>query len=124
MPPWNRFPDELLPLLKECGYVGLSRASAIKPGPVARENGLRQSDGHFSVVAWKDGPHLADMPVLSKKLAKQIRAGSGGPFCIVTHHRDHDEAIWDYCEKLWKLLGNHPNARVVRAKEIFCPNVT
>jgi len=119
VPPWNRFPDKLLPLLKECGYVGLSKASTMKPDPAARENGLRQFDGHFNVVAWKDGPHLADMPLVSKKLAKQIRAGAQGPFSIVTHHRDHDEAIWAYCEKLWKLLGTHRNAHIVRAREIF-----
>ena len=120
VPPWNRLPPELAPILKECGYVGFSTASTLAPASVARADGLRQSDGHFSVVAWKSGPQLADVEPLEKRLAKQIRAGSKGPFCIVTHHRDHNEDVWKYCEQLWTLLGNHRNAEIVPAREIFC----
>lgn len=120
VPPWNRLPPELMPVLKECGYVGFSTASSLAPGPLMRKDGLKQSDGHFSLVSYKSGKQLADMMEITKRLAKQIRAGSNGPFCIVTHHRDHNDAIWEGCEQLFRFLGNHKNARILPAREVFC----
>jgi hypothetical protein len=120
VPPWNRFPSALAPMLKECGYVGLSTASSSAPGPIMGKDGLRRSDAHFSLVTIKAEPEPVDMMEIAKRMAKQIGAGSNGPFCIVTHHRAHNDAIWTYCEQLWRLLGNHRNAEIVRARAIFC----
>jgi hypothetical protein len=120
VPPWNRLPPELMPVLKECGYVGFSAASSSPPGSVMRKDGMKQSDGHFSLVAYRSGKDLADMMEIAKRLAKQIRGGSNGPFCVVTHHRDHNDAIWHGCEQLFRLLGNHKNAQIVPARAVFC----
>jgi hypothetical protein len=120
VPPWNRLPPQLMPVLKECGYVGFSAASLSPPESLMRKDGLKQSDGHFSLVAWKSTAQLADANEIAKRLAKQIRSGPKAPFCILTHHRAHNEEIWAFCEKFLKLLANHRNAEIVPARAIFC----
>jgi hypothetical protein len=119
VPPWNRFPSELEPLLREAGYTGISASSNRPPFSKPASNGLRRADVHLNLVRWDDGPRLADVGKIAERVAKQIRDGARGPFGICTHHGDHDEKIWAFCAGLWSLIGSHRHAEAVSAGNVF-----
>lgn len=110
-PPWNRIGPEVLTKLPSIGITGLStygaRASA-EPAP-----GLRQVNTHVDIVAWKGGKRFIGEAAAFAALARALP--SDEPIGWLTHHAMHDEAAWEFLERLFTLKG----ARWLSAAEAF-----
>ncbi len=97
-PPWNRVRRDLVKKLPAIGIRGISaygaRASA-EPAP-----GLRQVNTHVDIVAWRRGRRFIGE---SEALTLAMKNLSEEPLGWLTHHAVHDEAAWDFLERLLSL---------------------
>jgi hypothetical protein len=100
-PPWNRMRKDLLGKLPAIGIRGVSgygaRASA-EPAP-----GLRQVNTHVDIVAWRQGKRFIG-GAQALDLAKKYLGGEE-PLGWLTHHAVHDDAAWNFLERLFALEG-------------------
>jgi hypothetical protein len=113
VPPWNRLRSDLTKELAAAGFRGLSMY-----GPRTSEvvGGLKQVNTHVDIVDWHEGRrfigeeralHLALSSLESKE-----------PVGWLTHHAVHDEAAWNFLERLFGLRS----VRWARAEELFSYN--
>jgi hypothetical protein len=110
-PPWNRIGNDVVKKLPSIGITGLStygaRASA-EPVP-----GLRQVNTHVDIVAWRRGRRFIGEEAAFASLARALSRDE--PIGWLTHHAVHDEAAWDFLERLFTVKG----ARWLSAAEAF-----
>lgn len=112
VPPWNRMREDLDAALAAEGYLGLSRfGGAPRAGPP------RRVDTHIDPIAWRTTRSLVADDALAGMTAKAI-AGDG-PIGLLTHHIDHDAALWAFVAAFAALVGQHPGARWVGARQLF-----
>ncbi|NIZ15244.1 polysaccharide deacetylase family protein [Phaeobacter sp. HF9A] len=104
VPPWNRVSSALLPWLAGLDYAMLSTY-----GPRKREHiapGLTQINTHLDPIDWHGSRSLRDEEELLAGLVEILRARRTGsqdndePLGLLTHHLEHDDAIWRFCETL------------------------
>ncbi len=127
VPPWNRIALELLPMLPDLGFTGLSTYG---PRPTAAPvAGLVQANTHVDIMRW-DAPRgfLGEAEALGLLCghlrARRDAAGHGGvdteePTGLLTHHLAHDGAAWAFLARLMPLLGRYGAARALTAAEAF-----
>ena len=127
VPPWNRFDDRLLPLLRRCGLSGISRA---KPRCSARPvPGVVEANVHVDLVAWSAGRDFIGEEVALSSLIAHLRARRLGLICageptgILTHHLVQDERTEAFLHRLFDVSGAHLAVRWLEAIEIFVPEV-
>jgi xanthine/CO dehydrogenase XdhC/CoxF family maturation factor len=120
VPPWNRLPAQLEESLIACGYFGLAASGAGRRSSNGG-SGLQRTGIDLNVVGTNAASHLADVDVAAASLAARIKAGERGPFCIVTHHRQHDDDVWAFCEALWRTLSTTGRVEVLPARAVFRP---
>ncbi|MEM7426668.1 MAG: polysaccharide deacetylase family protein [Pseudomonadota bacterium] len=119
VPPWNRVCPEVVSELAEMGFSGLSvfadRFLAGAP------EGLKIGNTHLDVIDWHGTRGCRPHPELIEEAAELVRAhaGTGIPIGILTHHLVHDEAVWEFLERLGELVRSHPRARWVGPAEVF-----
>jgi hypothetical protein len=104
VPPWNRIAAELIGFLDKAGYSALSRFGTAADVPVA--DGIAEINTHIDIMDWRGGKRCKDHHVLARLLAEalsQSLAGGGYPVGILTHHLVHDQAAWDFLEKLFSF---------------------
>jgi len=110
-PPWNRVRKDLLDKLPGIGIRGISAYGAQarrEPAP-----GLRQVNTHVDIVAWRAGRRFVGE---EQALAQAIKwLATDEPVGWLTHHAVHDEAAWDFLERLFTLRG----VRWLSAAECF-----
>lgn len=111
-PPWNRISDSLHARLPEYGY---SAVSTFGPRTTASPaDGLRQVNTHCDIVDWKSGPrfrgeHKAIGDIVEHLESRRTgRADPDEPTGLLTHHHDHDDACWQFLERLLPVLAEHP----------------
>lgn len=115
VPPWNRIAPEVIGCLAKAGYSALSRFGAAPDVPVA--GGIAEVNTHVDVMDWQSKSGK-DHHVLARLLAEalaQSLAGERNPVGVLTHHLVHDEAAWDF---LQKLLSFTRGRRWLSAKEL------
>jgi hypothetical protein len=111
VPPWNRIRKDLLDKLPGIGIRGISTYGAQPRRDAAP--GLRQVNTHVDIVAWRLGKRfVGEQQALSQAL-KWLAAD--GPVGWLTHHAMHDEAAWEFLERLFTLRG----VRWLSAREAF-----
>jgi hypothetical protein len=111
-PPWNRMRNDLLDKLPGIGIRGISAYGAQKsrePAP-----GLRQVNTHVDVVAWRRGRRFVGEHEVLVSTLRHLRSMEG-PIGWLTHHAVHDEATWDFLERLFTLK----DVRWRSAAEVF-----
>lgn len=128
VPPWNRIAPAIAARLPEAGMAGLSvfRDRAADAAPP------RQLNTHVDPIDWaakkRDGRARflgaeAALDQLTAALRRRRMAAPGTdplePVGILTHHRDHDPALWAFLEALAAVLDRHPALRWVGAEEEF-----
>ncbi|MFQ5775442.1 MAG: polysaccharide deacetylase family protein [Kiloniellaceae bacterium] len=123
VPPWNRIAPDLLPGLARLGFTGVSTDGArarAAPAP-----GLTQVNTHVDIMRWEPPRgFLGEAPSLGRLLA-HLRARRLGeadrdePTGLLTHHPAHDDACWDFLERLLAHLAGHPAARFVAPADAF-----
>jgi predicted glycosyltransferase len=123
VPPWNRIASELVGVLPDAGYRGLSTFAPRRAREAAP--GLVHVNTHLDPIDWRGSRSLIDPNGLTARLAALIEAQLDGgadpqePLGLLTHHLVHDEAVWTYCEALLERLAAHPNVRYPSVGEVF-----
>jgi hypothetical protein len=109
-PPWNRVPLELARRLGESGYQGLSTFGVTKvtnPSP-----SLRQLNTHVDVIDWKGNRGFCgDEEALGQAIRhladrREGKVAAGEPVGWLTHHAVHDEACWEFLDRLFDVTRN------------------
>ncbi|GAB5374718.1 MAG: polysaccharide deacetylase family protein [Acuticoccus sp.] len=112
VPPWNRMREDLAAPLAAAGYRGVSRF-----GKSRRTAPLLRVDTHIDPIAWRTTRGLAEPDALDTMADNAITAE--GPIGLLTHHIDHDEAVWAFLADFARLVTTHEGARWASAAEIF-----
>jgi hypothetical protein len=115
VPPWNRFAPDLGDGLARLGYAGLSAAEGAATPELARV------DVHLDPVDWRGSRGLRDPDLLRDQLARRITQHPGEPIGLLTHHRVHDAAIWDFLGDLLESLTRRPAVEAVGPQDLFGP---
>ena len=109
VPPWNRIDWNLVPLLSEHGFAGLSVYGKAKPAPI------RMVNTHVDIVDWQAGKacrdHAALVGQLVEELGRRLASGSPEPVGILTHHLVHDEAAWAFLGQLFEVTDGQGGCR-------------
>lgn len=113
VPPWNRLDADLAQALPGLGYAGLSAVPGV-PVP-----GLARADIHLDPVDWRGTRSLADPAGLVATLVRAIEADAPGPLGLLSHHRVHDAAIWDFLEALLDQVRAHPATMIRDPRDLF-----
>ena len=105
-PPWNRMRRELAAELPRIGIRGLSGYGDEDALP-----GVQQINTQVDIVAWRDGKRfIGDEDAVRLALSRKDK-----PVGWLTHHAVHDDAAWNFLERLFALRG----PRWVSAAELF-----
>ena len=123
VPPWNRFPDTLIPSLIDLGFRGYSTFEPrLRSHPVP---GLRQVNTHVDLIAWKRGRgfvgeeralHLAIEHLAARRTAN---VDATEPTGWLTHHADHDEAVWSFLARLFDETRSRRDVRWRDPADLF-----
>lgn len=122
VPPWNRVAAEVVPRLPELGLHGLSGWKA-RPAATAAP-GVAQVNVHVDVMSYRRGPGFVGREKALGELVEHLAARRTGaadadePTGLLTHHRDHDEAVWTFLAELLTRLDDAP-VHWCRADELF-----
>lgn len=125
VPPWNRLSEALVARLPELGFSALStyrprRAAMAAPG-------LVQVNCHLDLLRWRPTRGFlgteAALDLLVDHLAdKRLgRADPAEPSGLLSHHRVHDAATWEFLDRLLARLNAHPAVRLLPAEAVFAP---
>lgn len=123
VPPWNRLPDAYAPPLAAAGFRGLSRygwRSSAQAAP-----GLTQVNTHVDLIDWHGTRGFAgEEAVLAAAVGHLAarREGTADPAEAtgwLSHHAVHDDAAWNFLERLFETAGAAGGPRWLAAQEIF-----
>lgn len=115
VPPWNRIDASLAADLPRAGLGGLSAMWA-RRAPLAAPGVLRVN-AHCDPLHWRGGRgFVGDYRACGMLLRHLVARRSGlrdadEPTGLLSHHRDMDEASWDFCRRLIVATGRHPAVR-------------
>lgn len=122
VPPWNRFPVDLVPDLPGIGLIGVAAG-----GPRVEAElmpGLRRVDIHADIMNWVYGGFIGEASVLSQVIdhlaaRRTGRADIDEPTGIMTHHLYHDEGCWRFMRDFALRTRANPAVRWPAIAEIF-----
>ena len=122
--PWNRITPEVLARLPEVGFSGVSaygpRAAMVEAGNLVVMN------AHVDPMNWRERRFAGEAKALNGFLG-ELRArrtadtDPAEPIGLLTHHLDHDDALWDFLETLFSVTRAHKAARWLTIEEAFRP---
>lgn len=123
VPPWNRLPEKLAPQLAAAGYRGRSQFGARAAAEAVP--GLQQVNTHVDIIAWHAGRAFAGEEFalaaatghLSAKRVAAVDAEEATGW--LTHHLLHDEAAWNFLERLFESTRDRPGVAWRRSEELF-----
>jgi hypothetical protein len=122
VPPWNRISPDLVRLLPELGYGGLSTfRDRDRHAPV---KDLLQINTHVDPIDWHGTRSLVEpgrvVAALGGAIDRRVAgvADPNEPIGILTHHKVHDEAIWFFLESLIDYLAGR-GIRMLRINRLF-----
>jgi hypothetical protein len=128
VPPWNRFPATLVPDLAGLGFRGYS---TFAPRESARPaDGIRQVNTHVDLIAWKRGRGFVGEERALAEAVEHLSARRTGavdatePTGWLTHHADHDEALWGFLARLFEGTSGRTGVRWLHPADAFLSDVT
>ena len=107
VPPWNRAADAILARAGEIGFTAVS---------LFGEHGIAgRIDTHLDPIAWRgDRGYVGDRALLASfETALSGAADGAGAIGLLTHHRDHDEAVWRFLAAFLAVTAAHPAVRML-----------
>ncbi len=110
VPPWNRIADSVVNELSNIGYEALSTFGVEKSAPI------RMLNTHVDLIDWKGNRGGRSAQALVADLVKAIKETST-PIGFLTHHLVHDEAAWQFMERLFKATADNHACRWVSVKD-------
>jgi hypothetical protein len=116
VPPWNRAAEAILARAGEIGFAAVSMHGGHGLG--------NRIDTHLDPIAWRgDRGYVGDRAFLdmfeaildqaAATHAAAAREHGVGVIGLLTHHRDHDEAVWRVLETFLAVTAAHPVVRVL-----------
>jgi hypothetical protein len=120
VPPWNRFSDRFVPLLREAGFIAISRMAPRKTTPLgelAKElaGGIAVIDVDLDVTAWHEDRKFTGEAAALTRLVALLRArregGDDAAIGVLTHHLVMDAATEDFLARLGETIAAHRAAR-------------
>ncbi len=109
VPPWNRLSATLVSALPKIGVIGLSTLGSRSATDSSQ---LIQNNVHVDIMDWKTRRYAGDERVL-EQLVRHLRQRRIGQ-CdnrettgLMTHHLVHDEAGWEFCQRLFEFSCEH-----------------
>jgi hypothetical protein len=122
-PPWNRFDNSHLSVMRGGGLSAISR---IAPRRTARPApGIVEVNVHVDLVGWKSGLRfIGEEPALGG-LVWHLRARRIGDVCadeptgVLTHHLVQDDATTEFLDRLVGVTTGHRAARWLDGAEVF-----
>ena len=126
VPPWNRIENRVIEMLDTMDFVGVSSMWARKNVFAVKE--LLQVNTHLDPVAWRDGrgyvgdQQSMDWLVKHLQLRRSRPEVADEPTGILSHHLAQSEKVWQFLDKLFGRLVQHPAVKWVSAFDIWCNN--
>ena len=123
VPPWNRIAAELVAMLPELGYRGLSTFAPRTSAHAAP--GVAQCNTHVDLIAWRRGRRFvgedeaAARLVAHLALRRNAAVDPAEPTGLLTHHLDFDEAAWRFVDTLLDRTREHPAVAWLAADRVF-----
>ena len=123
VPPWNRIAPEVAAALDSLGYCGLSAMAPRRAAWAAP--GVRQVNTHLDIMRWAAPRGFLGTATALEGLIAHLKARRGGaadaaePSGILSHHLAHDEAAWDFLERLLETLRGHAAAAFEHPRALF-----
>lgn len=120
VPPWNRFPDDLLADLPAIGLIGISAWGARSQSV----GGVRRANVHVDVMDWSSNRFAGTGQVLDRLVGhladrRDGRVDADEPTGVMTHHSFHDEECWAFLGALFQRTRPRPGVRWLAADEVF-----
>ena len=114
VPPWNRIDEAVARALPGLGFECLS-CFAAKPALEDMPTGLHRLSTHLDPIAWRGdrgfmGDDEALAPFIDQLRQQRARETIMEPAGLLTHHLDHNAAVWQFTEALVELVHDHPGA--------------
>jgi len=112
VPPWNRIAPDVLPLLQQAGYRGVSTFTP-RQQPEALPN-LALINTHIDPIDWHKSRSAHPADILLKQTLELLqdrrhgRADNTEPLGLLTHHLVHDSAIWNFTHQFITTLMAGP----------------
>ncbi len=120
--PWNRIAPPVLERLVEAGF---RCASAMGPRAAMSNTGdLTIVNAHLDPINWKKRCFAGRDKALAG-LIKELSDRRTGlsdpdePLGLLTHHLDHDAALWGFLERLVEMTDTHPAAQWLSVRDAF-----
>lgn len=110
VPPWNRMAADMPGRLAAAGYRTVSAFGA----PPRERGGIAWINTHLDLIDWRGSRSAVPLDALLDTLCRELRERREGrrdphePIGLLTHHRVHDQAIWDLLDRLLDRLAGHP----------------
>ncbi|MGB3391228.1 MAG: polysaccharide deacetylase family protein [Pseudaminobacter sp.] len=104
VPPWNRIDAGLLADLDSIGFKALSVYGPAKPAPI------RMLNSTIDLMDWHGTRGCHDHSLLVQAIVGQLQhafESSGGEIGLLLHHLVHDEAAWNFLERLFEVASRH-----------------
>ena len=119
VPPWNRIDQSVINILPDLGFAALSCFSN-KPSLKDLPAGLQRLNTHGDPIDWRGtrgfaGDEVVIRPVIDALSAQREGDCVSEPTGLLTHHMDHDVAVWHFVEALLEHVADHPGACWVTA---------
>jgi hypothetical protein len=123
VPPWNRISPELVAMLADLGYCGLSTFAPRSKALAAP--GVVQCNTHVDPIAWRRGRAFVGADQAAAGVAahlalrRQMRVDPAEPTGLLTHHLDFDDEAWRFVENLLARTRAHPAVEWLSAEAAF-----
>jgi hypothetical protein len=123
-PPWHRFDDSYLPLLRASGFGAISR-KGVRLTRIAFA--LVQSNIHCVPIRWTDPPSFGSEGDHLQAVLNHLQGRRFGtcdttePTGILTHHLVQDARSFEFMTRLAAAIADHPGASWLGAREVFSP---
>lgn len=111
VPPWNRVSATIASRLVEHGFLGLSTY-----GPRRWDSGRCTVNCHADLVNWRGSRGFVGEVEILTQIVDHLSArrrktvDATEPTGLLTHHRDHDPACWQFIETFVRTVEDHPGA--------------
>ena len=118
VPPWNRISGDLVALLPQAGFVGLSTAGRQAGSPC-----LRQVNSHLDPIDWHGTRRCRPAGDLIAETVRHLRSRrldvSDEPIGLLTHHLRDDRATERFAADLAGIVRSHPAAAWVSVADLW-----
>jgi hypothetical protein len=122
-PPWHGFDECFLPMLRQNGFVAISRK-----GPRAARfaaEGVLQANAHLAPIKWSDPPSFEDDDLYLDQIIEHLRGRRLGRYDateatgLLTHHLVQNDKSYEFIARFVAIVSEHPAAVWRDAKSIF-----